>query len=114
MPQTVDPGDADAPTDTQPEASGPERECEPDTTRPCGPSTAIGACTLVRQRVSMAHGAPVSAVESGEEICNGLDDDCDGNTDESLRLTDRPRNLPGARGCVQFGDGRVRRGALVM
>ncbi len=57
--------------------------CQEGTTQPCGAD--VGACRPGQQvcvggRFSACRGA----VGEREETCNGVDDDCDGNTDEQL------------------------------
>ncbi|NOY91479.1 MAG: hypothetical protein GXP55_09735 [Deltaproteobacteria bacterium] len=50
-------------------------------TRACGSTT--GACTAGRQLCSTgAWGICVGATTGSAEVCNGIDDDCDGSTDE--------------------------------
>jgi hypothetical protein len=60
-------------------------ECTNGATKQCGPTTDVGACAYGLQTCTGgAWGACVGAVYSATETCNGLDDDCDGSTDEGL------------------------------
>ncbi len=64
-------------------------ECEPGTSQPCG--TDEGAC-VSSERFCTAEGrwdedCP-GAIGPAEEICNGLDDDCDTQTDEGCDCVD--------------------------
>ncbi len=72
----------------------PDGGCEAGETRPCGVDTgecAAGTQTCVEGRF----GACVAARGPVAEICNGRDDDCDGQTDEDAGC------------CVPRCDGRV-------
>ena len=81
-PDDPDMGAADMgdPDGGEPDSGG--SECEPGTDRACGSDE--GACVTGRQFCN-AEGrfeACLGAVDPTDEACNGLDDDCDGNTDE--------------------------------
>ncbi|MEE2755570.1 MAG: putative metal-binding motif-containing protein [Myxococcota bacterium] len=58
--------------------------CEPGQARPCGQE--VGQCRLGRQRClpNGQFGACVGAEQAQAESCNGLDDDCDGESDEGV------------------------------
>jgi len=56
--------------------------CTDGMTRACG--TDVGACTAGTQTCSGGAWGPCSGASPGTETCNGVDDDCDGSTDESL------------------------------
>ncbi len=60
--------------------------CIEGTTRPCGSN--IGACEQGNQTCTNgAWGACQGNVGPAAEICNNIDDDCDGETDENLTQT---------------------------
>ncbi|MBP7682421.1 MAG: cadherin-like beta sandwich domain-containing protein [Deltaproteobacteria bacterium] len=54
--------------------------CEMGTTQACG--TNVGACTFGTQSCTGTGWTPCSGVAPATEVCNGLDDDCDGEPDE--------------------------------
>ncbi len=85
-----------APVDTPDAGALPVAECSGDAVEPCGPLAAVGACRpgeshCVDGRFSECSGA----VEPTDERCNGVDDDCDGTTDEEP--------VPDARPCPERG-----------
>lgn len=58
-------------------------KCEEGQTRPCG--TDVGQCQSgTQQCIEGRWGECEGAVEPQQEICNGLDDDCDGEVDNNL------------------------------
>jgi cysteine-rich repeat protein len=69
-------------------------------TRPCG-SSDIGACALGTQTCSSngTFGACVGEVGPAPETCNGIDDNCDGQTDENTEAECSPYACGGASGC---------------
>ena len=64
---------------------------------PCGVDACVG-------RVSCGDGVRPVCVFEGDEICNGMDDDCDRMTDENVLETDcnarRPEGAPAADSCT--------------
>ena len=87
--------DAAQPDAAQPDAEAP---CAPGTSEICG--VAEGVCES-GTRICRADGAwseCFDAVVPGDELCNGLDDDCDGETDEALE-----RDCGNAVGACQQG-----------
>jgi len=71
-------------------------------TRPCGLD--IGTCRSGVQRCTDSAGillwGPCDGVDRAEEECNGLDDDCDGRTDEDL--VSRENLCPAAGVCADL------------
>ncbi|MGM0574616.1 MAG: MopE-related protein [Myxococcota bacterium] len=67
--------------------------CEP--TGQCGPG--VVECSLDGESATCSTGPGGSEDESVAELCNGLDDDCDGETDEEEELD------PGTSECSQTG-----------
>ena len=73
-------------------------ECDAGSERVCGGDE--GACQRGRQPCDGGHwGACVGGVEPSDERCDGVDNDCDGETDEGFAVTDDPENC-GACGRV--------------
>jgi formylglycine-generating enzyme required for sulfatase activity len=79
------PGDGDAPDGPRdrgsPEAAEPPDrgpECGESATRPCGRGACAGHETCRGGRWSACEGGAAPAAE----VCNGVDDDCDGDTDD--------------------------------
>jgi len=60
-----------------------------------------GVCATGRLTCAGGAGACVAQQEPTAEACNGEDDDCDGETDESSDM----RCWPGTDGCTDNGDG---------
>jgi hypothetical protein len=77
--------------------AGVEPPCLEGEVRSCGPSK-VGECRFGRETCQGGvWGACVGAVVPAAEICNGMDDDCDGLVDEDYDLSSDPRN------CGQCG-----------
>lgn len=64
-----------------------ECDCDPGNTQPCG--TNVGECSTGNQSCQSdgTWGPCEGNVEGTGEVCNGLDDDCDGNIDEGVKTT---------------------------
>jgi len=61
----------------------PGCDCSDGDSRPCGGTETTGVCHPGTQYCLGGHwGSCEGAVGPGSEMCNGLDDDCDGRTDE--------------------------------
>ncbi|MCC6336188.1 MAG: putative metal-binding motif-containing protein [Myxococcales bacterium] len=63
-------------------------DCTDGQTRPCGPD-AVGACRKGTQRCVGGHfeSTCTGAVQPSTEVCNAVDDDCDGEVDEGVGRT---------------------------
>ncbi len=80
-------------------AIDPTCECRVGEERGCG--TELGVCTVGRERcVDGAWGACEGANDGGAEICNGLDDDCDGAIDDGADASCAEGEICTADGCV--------------
>ncbi len=63
---------------------GPVNDCSVGEQRPCGPTTPIGICQPGMERcLEGVWSECVDSVEATVEVCNGLDDDCDGQIDNA-------------------------------
>jgi hypothetical protein len=85
--------DAGTPRDAGTEATIPDEVlpagCADGATRPCGPSTESGVCTLgTRVCADGVWGACTGAVMPGERVCgDSADNDCDGRPDDTPDAT---------------------------
>ena len=75
------------------QCDGPDDECctssctyETDKTQTCG----VGECEITRNLCYNGEVIDCNPGEPSEELCNGLDDDCDGETDEDFNDTYYP------------------------
>jgi hypothetical protein len=77
--------------------------CNEEQTQSCGPETDVGECIFGVQTcdINGLWGDCVGAVYPANETCNGLDDDCDGNTDEDYVPT--PTSC-GVGACIASGE----------
>jgi hypothetical protein len=67
------------------DAGEPEEPCEEGESEACGSD--VGACRKgTRVCEDGVFGACEGGVEAEKEVCNGVDDDCDGTTDEDFHL----------------------------
>jgi hypothetical protein len=81
LPDAASP-DAASPDAASPDAA-PQPECEERAERACG--LAVGVCTPGVQRCENRRWGPcLGAGVASAEACDGLDNDCDGQTDEDL------------------------------
>jgi hypothetical protein len=55
--------------------------------RACSASNEVGTCAGIQTCDPIAGWSPCSAVPPSDEVCNGLDDDCDGSVDEGFELS---------------------------
>ncbi len=105
--------DATGPDATGPDAAGPDAiapdaappgECEPGTSRPCG--TDVGACQVGQQfcNAEGVYDACLGAVDPADEVCDGVDNDCDDETDEGCDCIDGATQDCGSDvGACRFG-----------
>jgi fibro-slime domain-containing protein len=64
----------------------------------------VRTCDAALQSGVESYGSCVGAIGPQEEVCNGLDDDCDGDVDESLTLGKcYPEGLTGCEGSICVG-----------
>lgn len=74
-------------------------ECVTGGTQPCG--SMVGSCRQgTRVCANSIWGACDGGVRPASEACNGLDDDCNGMSDENLSELCTINSCPGARACI--------------
>jgi MYXO-CTERM domain-containing protein len=75
-------------------------QCKTGQTRPCG-GTSVGACKLGVQTCTTGKwGACVGHVDPKPEVCDGKDNDCDGQTDEGLTQSCKTACGTGTQTCT--------------
>ena len=81
-------------------------ECTNGQTQPCG--TDVGACEFGTQTCEAgAWSSCQDSIAPAEETCNGLDDDCDGTTDEGCVVDDPPDDDPKDQPTDDPGDEEI-------
>ncbi|MCB9537663.1 MAG: hypothetical protein H6704_15535 [Myxococcales bacterium] len=98
----VEPAAAEACDGRDDDCDGAVDETFPDLGEPC--SVGVGACRRAGVRACAPDGAAgcsVTAGAAGTETCNGLDDDCDGDTDEDASVPCWPDPNATAAPCSQ-------------